>query len=37
VRALGDRAADVESAVHTAWDAARRELLDAPAPSGRRF
>ena len=37
VRALGDRAETVEAALHSAWDHARRELLDAPAPSGRKY
>ncbi|MDS0260685.1 urease accessory protein UreD [Haloarcula sp. S1CR25-12] len=37
VRALGDRAETVEAALHAAWDGARRELLDAPAPSGRKY
>lgn len=36
VRALGDRAEAVQAALHAAWDHARRELLDAPAPSGRK-
>ena len=37
VRALGDRAETVQAALHAAWDSARRELLDAPAPSGRKY
>ncbi|WP_135306209.1 urease accessory protein UreD [Haloarcula amylovorans] len=37
VRALGDRAETVQSALHAAWDRARRTLIDAPAPSGRKF
>jgi len=37
VRALGDRAEPVEETLHAAWDRARRALLDAPAPSGRKF
>ncbi|KOX94018.1 urease accessory protein UreD [Haloarcula rubripromontorii] len=37
VRALGDRAETVQSTLHAAWDHARRELLDAPAPSGRKY
>jgi urease accessory protein len=36
VRALGHRAEHVQTALHAAWDAARRELLDAPAPPGRK-
>ena len=37
VRALGDRAETVQTTLHAAWDRARRELLDAPAPSGRKY
>lgn len=37
VRALGDRAETVRSALHAAWDRARRELIGAPAPSGRKY
>jgi urease accessory protein len=37
VRALGDRAETVEAALHAAWDDARRQQLDAPAPSGRKY
>ena len=37
VRALGDRAETVQSTLHAAWDHARIELLDAPAPSGRKY
>jgi urease accessory protein len=37
VRALGDRAETVQATLHSAWDHARRELLDAPAPSGRKY
>jgi urease accessory protein len=37
VRALGDRAETVSAALHAAWDEARRELLDAPAPEGRKY
>ncbi|MGB9951214.1 urease accessory protein UreD [Haloarcula marismortui] len=37
VRALGDRAETVQSTLHAAWDHGRRELLDAPAPSGRKY
>jgi len=37
VRALGDRAETVEAALHAAWDEARRELLDAPVPAGRKY
>ncbi|MEA5406706.1 urease accessory protein UreD [Haloarculaceae archaeon H-GB2-1] len=36
VRALGDRSETVSTALHGAWDAARRELLDAPAPDWGR-
>jgi urease accessory protein len=37
VRALGDRAETVRAALDAAWDRARRDLVDAPAPSGRRY
>jgi urease accessory protein len=37
VRALGDRAETVQATLHAAWDHARQELLDAPAPSGRKY
>ena len=37
VRALGDRAETVSAALHSAWDHAREELIDAPAPSGRKY
>ena len=37
VRALGDRAETVEAALFAAWDTARKQLLDAPAPSGRKY
>jgi urease accessory protein len=37
VRALGDRAETVGATLQDAWDHARRELLDAPAPSGRKY
>ncbi|GGO00725.1 urease accessory protein UreD [Haloarcula pellucida] len=37
VRALADRAETVQSTLHAAWDDARRDLLDAPAPSGRKY
>jgi len=37
VRALGDRAETVTGALHAAWDRARRELIDAPAPEGRKY
>ncbi|WP_226012084.1 urease accessory protein UreD [Halomicrobium salinisoli] len=37
VRALGDRAETVADALHAAWDRARRELIDAPAPEGRKY
>ena len=36
VRALGHRAEHVQGALHAAWDVARRELLGAPAPPGRK-
>jgi len=36
VRALGDRSEDVEASLAAAWDRARRDLIDAPAPAGRR-
>jgi urease accessory protein len=37
VRALGDRAETVQATLHAAWDHARQELIDAPAPSGRKY
>ncbi|ELK50615.1 urease accessory protein UreD [Haloferax sp. BAB-2207] len=37
VRALGDCADTVRTACDAAWDRARRALLDAPAPSGRKY
>ena len=37
VRALGDRAETVQATLHAAWDHARQELVDAPAPSGRKY
>jgi len=37
VRALGDRAESVTAALHAAWDRARRRLVDAPAPAGRKY
>jgi len=37
VRALGDRAETVQATLHAAWDLARTELRDAPAPSGRKY
>lgn len=37
IRALGDRAETVQAALHAGWDAARRELLDVPAPTGRKY
>lgn len=37
VRALGDRAETVQATLQAAWDHAREALLDAPAPSGRRY
>jgi urease accessory protein len=37
VRALGARAETVSAGLHAAWDAARRDLLDAPAPAGRKY
>jgi len=36
VRALGHRAEYVAESLRAAWDAARRKLLDAPAPAGRK-
>ena len=36
VRALGHRAEHVTESLRAAWDAARRKLLDAPAPAGRK-
>ena len=37
VRTLGDRAETVQATLHAAWDHARRELINAPAPSGRKY
>ncbi len=37
VRALGDRAGTVQTALRTAWDHARRDLVDAAAPSRRKY
>ncbi|GAA0292142.1 urease accessory protein UreD [Halarchaeum salinum] len=37
VRALGDRAGDVQAALTAAWDEASRVLLDAPAPDQRKY
>ncbi|PSP82302.1 urease accessory protein UreD [Halobacteriales archaeon QS_1_68_17] len=37
VRALGDRAETVRATFHDAWNHARQALLDAPAPSGRKY
>ncbi|MFA9516407.1 urease accessory protein UreD [Halopenitus sp. H-Gu1] len=37
VRALGDRAETVQTSLHAAWDAARRDLIGAPAASGRKY
>jgi urease accessory protein len=37
VRALGDRAESVGTALQAAWDRARRDLVDAPAPDGRKY
>jgi len=37
VRALGDRTETVQATLHVAWDRARRELIDAPAPNGRKY
>jgi urease accessory protein len=37
IRALGDRAETVQAALHAGWDRARRDLLDAPAPAGRKY
>lgn len=36
VRALGDRSETVQRVLHDAWDHARRELVDAPTPDGRK-
>lgn len=36
VRALGHRAEYVQTALWSAWNAARSDLLDAPAPAGRK-
>ncbi|MDT3437917.1 urease accessory protein UreD [Haloarcula sp. 1CSR25-25] len=37
VRALGDRAETVQETLQAGWNLARTELLDAPAPSGRKY
>ncbi|WP_256300903.1 urease accessory protein UreD [Haloarchaeobius salinus] len=37
VRALAGRSETVQAALHLAWDRARRTLLDAPAPAGRKY
>jgi urease accessory protein len=37
VRALGHRSDEVQESLHAAWDRARRELVDAPAPTGRKY
>jgi urease accessory protein len=37
IRALGDRAETVQATLHAGWDHARRELVDAPALSGRKY
>jgi urease accessory protein len=37
IRALGDRAETVQTTLQAGWDCARRELIDAPAPSGRKY
>lgn len=37
VRALGNRAETVQAALHAAWDQTRETLVDAPAPSGRKY
>jgi urease accessory protein len=37
VRVLGDRGETVSAGLHSAWSAARRELLGAPAPAGRKY
>lgn len=36
VRVIGDEARSVNAATHAAWDAARRLLIDAPAPDLRK-
>ena len=36
VRALGGSAEPTQAALHAAWDCARRELVDQPAPVGRK-
>ncbi|ELZ61165.1 MULTISPECIES: urease accessory protein UreD [unclassified Haloferax] len=37
VRSLGERAETVKAALQAAWDRARRELVGAPAPEGRKY
>ena len=37
VRALGTGAEPVTETLRAAWDHARRELIDAPAPAGRKY
>ena len=37
VRALGDRAETVQATLYEGWNLARNELLDADAPSGRKY
>ena len=37
VRALGDRAETVQATLYDAWNHARQALLDAPAPTGRKY
>lgn len=37
VRALGDQVATVRAVLRAAWDVARRDILDTPAPQGRRY
>lgn len=37
VRALGDRAETTRAALHAAWHRTRREVLESPAPSGRKY
>jgi len=37
VRALGDRAETVQDALRAAWDHARRDLIGAAPPPGRKY
>ena len=37
IRALGERSETVVATLHAGWDHARRELLDTPAPDGRKL